>query len=390
MAIVDAHPSYALNMQAEGFWWTGSREIGADEIVVRWSVLEAQYRGDLTFPGGQPSGTLEEYRFTHMGTRTEWSILGMEVDAEQFFDLFARGHWEAAKALALAGNDGLFGSNRNDVLLGYAGNDIFFDDPGKDSYDGGSGVDKVDYFAKSKFFTISATNNGTAIVDRINPADADTVTNVELLQFNDVTIDLRFLISARFATAAQHRDLLEMYVAYFDRAPDAYGIAYWASRLVDGMSLQDIAKSFFVQPETLATFPATMTTTQFVTQVYNNALGRAPDAAGLAYWVADLDSGNQTRDMFMLALIYGARAETGSPADAQYLANKGEVGKYFALAQGLGDVSWATQAMADVDGTSQSVAEAKALVDTFADRAETAAEAHLLLPFIGMLHEMPL
>jgi hypothetical protein len=41
-----------------------------------------------------------------------------------------------------------------------------------------------------------------------------------------------------------------MYVAYFNRAPNAVGLDYWASRLTEGMTLQDIAKSFFAQPET--------------------------------------------------------------------------------------------------------------------------------------------
>ena len=107
---------------------------------------------------------------------------------------------------------------------------------------------------------------------------------------------------------ARFVDLIEMYVAYFNRAPDALGLQYWASRVFDGMALSQVAKSFFVQPETQVTFPATMSTTQFVWQVYYNALGRTPDAAGLAYWVGDLDSGAQTRDAFMLAMIYGARA----------------------------------------------------------------------------------
>lgn len=38
-----------------------------------------------------------------------------------------------------------------------------------------------------------------------------------------------------------------------------------------------------------------MTTSQFVSAVYNNVFARAPDAAGLAYWTQQLDSEAITR-----------------------------------------------------------------------------------------------
>lgn len=392
MAIVSAQANYALNMQVEVFRWSASRVYSADQVLVEGGIIDGRYTGNLSAPAGQlPTGTLDEYDLVYNGSRTEWKIFDLGIDARQFFTLLDAGRQTDAMAFALQGNDGLFGSSKDDVLSGFGGDDKFFDDAGKDQYDGGAGVDTVDYLARSKFFTLSVTNNGSAFIDRTAPANADKTTNVELVHFDGdgVTIDLRFLIEARFAQADQYKDMLDMYSAYFNRAPDAYGIAYWASRLYEGMSLSQIAKSFFVQPETLAAFPASMTTTQFVTQVYANALGRAPDAPGLAYWVHDLETGNQTRDGFMLAMIYGARASTGSPVDAQYLANKGEVGKYFALAQGLGDVQWAKEAMIVVNETPQSVIYAKHLIDDFAARAATPEEAHLLLPFVGLLHDMP-
>jgi hypothetical protein len=38
-----------------------------------------------------------------------------------------------------------------------------------------------------------------------------------------------------------------------------------------------------------------------VSLVYQNVLGRAPDAGGLAYWVSELDLGHRTRGQLMLA-----------------------------------------------------------------------------------------
>ena len=46
------------------------------------------------------------------------------------------------------------------------------------------------------------------------------------------------------------------------------GLAYWASRLVDGMSIQQVAKSFFAQAETVLEYANAKTTTEFVTLAY--------------------------------------------------------------------------------------------------------------------------
>jgi hypothetical protein len=114
-------------------------------------------------------------------------------------------------------------------------------------------------------------------------------------------------------------------------------------------------------------------------------LGRAPDQGGLDYWVHDLDSGAQTRDNFMLAIIYGARATTGSPIDAQYLANKEAVGFHFAIDKGLNDVNWAHQVMQNVNASAASVTAANQMTDNFAVQAAT-TDPHLLMSLVGVAH----
>ena len=71
-------------------------------------------------------------------------------------------------------------------------------------------------------------------------------------------------------------------------------------------------------PETVAAYPSGQTTTDFVSKVYNNVLGRGPDTAGLNYWLGQLGSGAVSKDSFLLAIINGARASTGSAADASH------------------------------------------------------------------------
>jgi hypothetical protein len=245
-------------------------------------------------------------------------------------------------------------------------------------------IDTAVFSGPSSNYTLLVGSDSVAVRDNVGSDGLDTLIGVEKMEFSDVSLDTGWFTAVASLPGHQFDDLTDLYIAYFDRAPDALGLCYWASRLADGMSLQQIAKSFFVQPETLAAFPAGQSTEAFITQVYGNMLGRAPDAPGLSYWMHDLDSGNIGRDYFMLAVIYGAQASTGSPADAQYLANKHAVGEGFAVNAGLSDVGWAHAVMQGVNASAASVTAAQALTEHYAGRANTVAEAHMVVEFVGI------
>jgi Ca2+-binding RTX toxin-like protein len=240
-------------------------------------------------------------------------------------------------------------------------------------------IDTAVFSGPLDHYKLTIGPDSLAVRDTVGTDGTDTLIGIEKLQFADVTLDTSWFSSVASLPGHQFDDLTDMYIAYFDRAPDAVGLCYWASRLADGMTLQQIAKSFFVQPETLAAYPAGQPTEAFVTKVYNNMLGRAPDAPGLNYWMHDLDSGALSRDSFMLAVIYGAQT-----SDVQYLANKHAVGKAFAVDAGLSDVTWARAVMHGVDGSAASVTAAQALTDQYAATASTTAGAHLVVELVGV------
>ncbi|MFO1085910.1 MAG: DUF4214 domain-containing protein [Reyranellaceae bacterium] len=359
----------------------------ATKIMLTSGTTTDILSGSFLYAGdGQVSGVVQSVQVLNGGTSV-FTLTSASVDAQLLFAEIDTGRIQSAFALALSGDDVLNGSSSNDVLTAFAGNDLLVGGLGSDVLDGGFGTDTASFASSLKNFVLAGAPDHITVIDRSQPNDVDTLISIEGLLFSgtDAHIDPTWLTKAARLDEARFVDLIEMYVAYFNRAPDALGLQYWASRVFDGMALSQVAKSFFVQPETQVTFPATMSTTQFVWQVYYNALGRTPDAAGLAYWVGDLDSGAQTRDAFMLAMIYGARAPSGSKQDAQYLANKGSVGGYFALDKGLGDTSWAKTVMKDVDATAASVSAARATADGFAVISQT-TDPHLLVPLTGVLH----
>ena len=90
-----------------------------------------------------------------------------------------------------------------------------------------------------------------------------------------------------------------LYFAYFNRIPDKPGLDYWIYQYRAGMSLNTISQAFAGSPEFIGTY-GSLNNSQFVTLVYNNVLGRAPDAFGLSYWTAQLDGGFATRGQVMV------------------------------------------------------------------------------------------
>ena len=123
----------------------------------------------------------------------------------------------------------------------------------------------------------------------------------------------------------------EIYVATFGRAPANAGLNYWAESVDTGyFTIDQVAQSFFDQPETKEKLPEALSNSEFITNIFDNVLNRAPADAGLTYWVDALDSGEIRRDQAIMAIINGAKSATGSSQDAATLAKKTEIGLLFA------------------------------------------------------------
>ena len=267
-----------------------------------------------------------------------------------------------------SGDDEIAGGGASDVLSGGRGNDVL---------DGGAGLrDEAVYSGASGDYTVSFADGRYTIRHDTGTDGTDTLTAIELVRFRDGLFDIDRLIDDGMPTPAPPvdpalRDLVEMYVAYFDRAPDTEGLYYWFGRLQDGMTMPQIAASFFVQPESQAAYPNADDNAFLVRTAYDNLLQRSPDAEGEAYWVAALDNGDVSRAEFMLAIINGAKADTGSPEDARVIGQKGDIGIDYAVTEKLNDVEDAREAMElyDRDDDVASLQRAFDLIDRFAAEA---------------------
>ena len=245
--------------------------------------------------------------------------------------------------------------------------------------------DGVAYNNSSINYSIIFNQLNFQIYDKSQASTNDNYSNIMKIQFSDQSLDPASFVKTAALTKISLISIVELYIASFNRAPDSVGLDYWGGRLSDGMSLQDIAKSFFVQPETIAAYPSNMPTSDFVTKVYNNVLSRGPDTGGLNYWVGELNNGHVTKDSFLLAIINGAMAPTGSAVDRQTLANKEVVGEHYAIYQGLNNsTNWAKDVMSGVTDQISTVTAANAKADGYAAIAANPATSDLVVKLVGV------
>jgi len=251
--------------------------------------------------------------------------------------------------------------------------------------DGSSSVTDVIYQGASTNFDVAYVQGGVLVHNHAQFLGSDFLNNIQTVRFDDVNLDTTSITKTAALAHSQIVDLTQLYVASFNRAPDSVGLDYWGGRLSDGMSLQDIAKSFFVQKETIAAYPTTMSANDFVSAVYNNVLSRGPDTGGLNYWVGQLNNGSVSKDAFLLAIINGAMAASGSAVDRQTLANKEAVGEHYAIYQGLNNSTyWAKDVMSGVTDQASTVTAANIKADAYAAIAANPLTSDLVVKLVGV------
>lgn len=113
-----------------------------------------------------------------------------------------------------------------------------------------------------------------------NQLNAGTATRAQVID--------AFFNSAEFQGTVS--PVTRLYFAYFLRIPDYEGLLFWVNSYRQGSTLDSISQAFAASSE-FQTRYGSLNNTQFVTLVYQNVLGRAPDSGGLEFWVAQLDSG---------------------------------------------------------------------------------------------------
>ena len=145
---------------------------------------------------------------------------------------------------------------------------------------------------------------------------------------------------AQTGTKPDINNVTRLYIATFGRAPDSAGVEYWLYE--SKLNLEDITRSFFDQEETKAKYPEGVSNENFITSIYNYVYNRDPDQAGMDYWAKELDSNKIDKSIFLLATINGAKGD-----DALMLEKKTIVGVDF-LKSGVQNLDMAKKVIDDI------------------------------------------
>lgn len=145
-----------------------------------------------------------------------------------------------------------------------------------------------------------------------------------------------------------------LYVGYLGRAADQAGLDFWTNAIANGTStLESVALGFTLSTEYQSLY-ADKTSEELVAAIYQNVLGRAADADGLAFWVGELEKGVQTPETLLAAMINSLGA-----VDQKVIDNKVYVANAYTAAAGADYKAEAgAKILEGVDGTAASVAKA--------------------------------
>lgn len=197
-------------------------------------------------------------------------------------------------------------------------------------------------------FAIKRTSNAFSLTDKGFVGGTTKLTPDKTgVRFSDMSINLLIGDKSKSISSDKLNNLIELYIAFFNRVPDADGLAYWIDQVKAGMSIDVVADNFYqagLSFSEITKYTASMSNADFIKVIYKNVLGRDEvDADGLAYWTAALakpagTSGAATRATLVNHILFSAHTFKGDAkygAVADLLDNKVIVATYFALKQGI-------------------------------------------------------
>lgn len=189
----------------------------------------------------------------------------------------------------------LEGGAGDDVLVGGAGGDTLRGGGGADVLAGGAGDDLLDGGAGTDTAVFRGNRAGFSVV---KTQAGYTVTALTGGDGVDALVDIERLafgdVSVGMDFSGVGGQAYRIYQAAFNRVPDAAGLGFWLYQLDHGASLREVATGFVNSAEFKALYGEAPTTAEIVDRLYQNVLHRAGEGNGVAFWRQVLDEGRDT------------------------------------------------------------------------------------------------
>jgi hypothetical protein len=178
-------------------------------------------------------------------------------------------------------------------ITGTPGDDMLANGAGNNLVDGLAGVDTYVSAGPVSQYALSRGNRTWTLTDNSGASGSDTLSNVERLRFSAGLLLLDIDKGQVGGTAYR------IYKAAFNRQPDNGGLKYWVGRMDAGTNVTDVAAGFIASAEFTALYGSSPSDGDYISLLYANVLGRAPDAGGYDYWVGELRAGSRTRQQVL-------------------------------------------------------------------------------------------
>ncbi|MBC3881247.1 DUF4214 domain-containing protein [Undibacterium sp. LX40W] len=198
-------------------------------------------------------------------------------------------------------------------------------------------------------YTISRNASSISITDRTTASSTTLPASTAAVQFSDFKLNFLAADVSQLVNMNSQNQIIELYIAFFNRIPDADGLAYWIEELKKGQTPEAIANNFYnaaILYSAQTGYNANMNNSDFVRIIYQNVLARtgptAPTDTEVNYWATQLDQGKISRGGLVISMLTSAHTFEGDPTYGwvpQLLNNKITVANYFCLQQGLNYLS---------------------------------------------------
>ncbi len=176
------------------------------------------------------------------------------------------------------------------------------------------------------------------------------------------------------ALETARQEIAKIYFAAFNRAAEPDGLQNWLNQYTAGlMDYSAISENFSAQTEYITTYPLTQSSADYITSIYFNVFGRAPDAGGLQNWINQLENPDATgfnKGNIMSALLDSAGSAGNT--DGMRLDNKAAVNLSL-IDNGTTDAAFMEKALAAVTADANTVDIVNSII-TMAATDSTALE----------------